>query len=298
MLEPLRRIVQEVSAARNLDQALDVIVRRVKQAMGVDVCSVYLTDQQSGQLVLMASDGLHPESVGKVRLATSEGLVGLVAERAEPLNLDDAPEHPRFRYFPETGEERYHAFFGVPIIHHRKVLGVLVVQQHAGKRFGEATVTFLVTIAAQLAGAIAHAEASGGIDGLQRNRRLDGRLIQGQPGAPGVSIGTAVVVHPFADIESIPDRPAKDVAQEQTRFTEAVDAVRSDIRKMVGRISNDLPHGDSALFDAYLLMLDSESLVESTLNRIREGNWAPGALRDTIQEHIRAFELMDDHYLR
>lgn len=298
MLESLRRIVQEVSAARNLDQALEVIVQRVKEAMGVDVCSIYLTDHETGQLVLMASDGLHQESVGKVRLGLSEGLVGLVAERAEPLNLDDAPEHPRYRYFPETGEELYHAFVGVPIIHHRKVLGVLVVQQHTGTRFGEDTVTFLVTVAAQLAGAIAHAEASGGIDGLHRDRRLDGRLLQGQPGAPGVAIGTAVVVHPFAAITSIPDRLAEDVAGEQERFVRAVEAVRADIRQMVGRISDTLPDGDSALFDAYLLMLDSDSLVGSTLDRIREGNWAPGALRDTIQEHIRAFEMMDDHYLR
>lgn len=297
MLYPLRSIVQEVSAARGLDQALEIIVHRVKSAMCVDVCSVYLTDQHSGQLVLMATEGLHPESVGLVRLDTSEGLVGLVAERAEPVNLDDAPAHPRYRYFPETGEERYHAFLGVPIIHHRQVLGVLVVQRHAETRFDDEQVTFLITIAAQLAGAIAHAEASGGIDGLQR-RPTEGRPLQGQPGAPGVAIGTAVVMSGHVAVESVPDRPVQDVAAEQERFRKAIAAVRNDVREMIERIGPAIPAGDRALFDAYLLMLESDSLVEGTLQRIQVGNWAQGALRDTIQEHVHTFELMEDPYLR
>lgn len=297
VLNPLRSIVQEVSAARGLDQALEIIVHRVKDAMGVDVCSVYLTDHQSGQLVLMATDGLHPESVGLVRLDISEGLVGLVAERAEPVNLDDAPAHPRFRYFAETGEERYHAFLGVPIIHHRQVLGVLVVQQHTECRFNDEQVTFLITIGAQLAGAIAHAEASGGIDGLQQ-RPMDGRALLGQPGAPGVTIGTAVVMATHADVDGVPDRPVQDVAAEQDRFRKAIVAVRNEVSEMLGRIGPVVPAGERALFDAYLLMLESDSLVGVTLDRIRAGNWAPGALRETIQEHVHTFELMEDPYLR
>ena len=298
MLDILRSIIQEVNAARNLDQALAIIVERVKAALLVDVCSVYLVDHDSGELVLMASDGLLPESVGFVRLNFDEGLVGLVAQRAELVNLDNAPDHPRYLYFPETGEEWYHAFLGVPIIHHRQVLGVLVLQQHAEYRYDEDMVTLLVTIAAQLAGAIAHAEASGGIDGLQSQRRLDGYPLKGMPGAPGVAIGRAVVVHPHADIDSIPDRPVEDVVAEQDRFLAAVNAVKLDVRSMVDNISNVLPNGDSALFDAYLMMLDSDSLIGGVVENIREGNWAPGALREVASEHIRAFNEMEDAYLR
>ena len=111
MLDILRRIVQEVSAAEDLTQALDIIVQRVKQALSIDVCSVYLTLPDRQHLVLMASDGLNPDSIGQVKLAPGEGLVGLVAERAEPVNLDNATDHPRFRYFPETGEERDDALY-------------------------------------------------------------------------------------------------------------------------------------------------------------------------------------------
>ena len=104
MLNILRRVVQEVNSTENLEQALLVIVEEVKKALQVDVCSVYLVSPDHTELVLMATDGLYPESLYKVRLKFSEGLVGLVAQRAEPVNLDNAPDHARFKYFPETGE--------------------------------------------------------------------------------------------------------------------------------------------------------------------------------------------------
>ncbi|MEW6353529.1 MAG: phosphoenolpyruvate--protein phosphotransferase [Pseudomonadota bacterium] len=297
MLETLRRIIQEVSAAQDLGQALGIIVQRVKQAMSADVCSVYLTDQAHDQYVLMASDGLNPEAVGAVRLNFGEGLIGVVAERAEPLNLDNAPDHPRYRFVAETGEERYHAFLGVPIIHHRKVLGVLVVRQRARRKFDESEVTLLVTMAAQLAGAIAHAEASGGIDGLQGERRRALRHLQGLPGAPGIAIGTAVVIYPATDLNAIPDRKVGDVETEVSAFRDAVTKVKTDIEHLRTRLGQALPAEDLALFDAYLQMLRGESLVGKTVARIRAGNWAPGALRETIFEHTRAFEAMGDAYL-
>ena len=298
MIQVLQRIVQEVNAAHDLEQALRIIVSEVKDAMDVDVCSVYLMDEQGQKLGLMASQGLYPESVGKVQMGMEEGLVGLVAQRAEPVNLQNAPDHRQFRYFPETGEERYRAFLGVPVIHHREVMGVLVVQQHAEARFSEEMVAFLVTIASQLAGAIAHARISGGLDGLQNRPQEGNKPLQGQPGAPGIVIGTAVAARPFADLDSIPDRPVEDEEAEREHFLEAVRAVRAEIEEMVDRMRGTLPSGEIALFEAYLMMLGSESMVDATLARIRGGNWAAGALRETIQEHVHMFESMEDAYLR
>ena len=104
MLETLRSIVQSVNAASGLKEAVDIIVHRVKDAMAVDVCSVYLSDPDN-HYVLMATDGLNPSAVGKVRLKNDEGLVGLIGLRQEPLNLINPAEHPRYRYFEDTGEE-------------------------------------------------------------------------------------------------------------------------------------------------------------------------------------------------
>ena len=120
MLETLRRIVQEVNAAPDLSSALDVMVARVRLSMGTEVCSIYLLDHNANRYFLMATEGLKKEAVGTATLHFSEGLVGQVGMREEPINLDDAPSHPKFRYLQETGEEPFHSFLGVPIIHHRK----------------------------------------------------------------------------------------------------------------------------------------------------------------------------------
>ena len=298
MLDTLRRIVQEVNGAEDLGQALDIIVARVKAALSVDVCSIYLTIPEREQLVLMATQGLNASAVLQVRLDYSEGLVGLVAQRAEPVNIDDAPRHPRFKYFPETGEERYHAFLGVPIIHQRRMLGVLVVQHHDEVRFDEDHVSFLVTLAAQLAGAISHAEISGGILRMRDQQLHDDLFVAGVAGSPGVGIGEAVVVYSLADLDGVPDRTPVSTADERRHFMEAVHRVQQDMIELKERMGGLLPAEERVLFDAYVMMLGSDSLVQRTIERINEGNWAPGALRETVREYARMFEEMDDPYLR
>ncbi|MEJ2620861.1 MAG: phosphoenolpyruvate--protein phosphotransferase [Candidatus Thiodiazotropha sp.] len=297
MLETLHRIVKEVNAATDLEQALAIIVREVKQAIGADVCSVYLTDFERRDHVLKATDGLHREAVDKVRLPYHRGLIGLVCERAEPVNLADAPSHKRYLFTHETGETSYKGFLGVPIIQNRKVLGVLVARQIEQRSFEDQEVTFLFTLAAQLAGAITHAQASGNLD-TQSDLAPPKRFLQGRPGSPGVSLGTAVVVYPPADLEAVPDRPAKHPDVEEEAFRTAVAAVVQDLMAIEDRFEKSLPAEDRALFDAWLMMLGSDSLIGNTVKRIQQGNWAPGALRETFQEHARIFENMEDIYLR
>ena len=105
MLETLRQIIQEVNAAETLDEALDIIVARVRVAMGTEVCSVYMVDPVSQRLVFRATEGLNSEQVGVASLSEGEGLVGLVAEREEPVNLENAESHPSFQFLPGIGEE-------------------------------------------------------------------------------------------------------------------------------------------------------------------------------------------------
>jgi len=300
VLDVLRRIVQEVGAARDLEQALAIVVKRIKQAMAADVCSVYLSDYGKRRHVLMATDGLNPAAVGHVFLAMGEGVVSEVAETAEPLNLNNAPDHPRYRFVAETGEEYYHAFLGVPVIHHRRVLGVLVVRQREARKFAEDEVAFLVTMAAQLAGAIAHAEASGGIGRArsQDTTPLIGTLLDGLAGAPGVGIGTALVMYPPADLDAVPDRRPADVNKEIIALKAAVAMVQGEIEALGERLGEHLRAEERALFDAYSLMLNSESLMTALEERIRAGNWASGSLRETINEQARVFDQMDEPYLR
>ncbi|MDX1635545.1 MAG: phosphoenolpyruvate--protein phosphotransferase [Marinobacter sp.] len=300
MLSTLRSIVQEVNGARDLQEALDIIVSRVQGAMNTEVCSVYLLDPETNRYILMATEGLYKKAIGKVSLAHSEGLIGLVGSREEPINLEDAPSHPRYRYFPETGEERFSSFLGVPIIHHRRVLGVLVVQQRENSRcFDEGEEAFLVTVSAQLAGVIAHSEATGAISGLSlTGREARDVSFKGVAGAPGVAIGQGVVVYPPADLDAVPDKQTENIDQELTLFEGAVTSVREDIERVAERLASQLRPEEQALFEVYLRMLDDNALPGEVVNRIREGNWAQGALKQVVQQYVRHFEMMGDLYLR
>ena len=299
MLNTLRKIVQEVNSAKDLKAALGIIVLRVKEAMSSQVCSVYLLDPEANRFVLMATEGLNKRSIGKVSMAPNEGLVGLVGTREEPLNLENAADHPRYRYFAETGEERYASFLGAPIIHHRRVVGVLVIQQKERRQFDEGEEAFLVTMSAQLAGVIAHAEATGSIRGLGRQGKgiQEARFV-GVPGSPGAAVGTALVMLPPADLEVVPDKTVTDITAELKLFQTALEGVRNDMRTLSAKLATQLRPEERALFDVYLMMLDDASLGSEVTNVIKTGQWAQGALRSVVNEHVKRFELMDDAYLR
>ena len=234
MLASLRNIVQEVNSARSLGEVLTIIVKEVRSAMQAGVCSVYLFDESDQRYVLMATEGLRQESIGQVRLAMREGLVGLVAAREEPLNLEDADKHPSFAYFEETGESPFHSFLGVPIIHHRKVLGILVLQQETQRRFETEEEAFVVTVCAQLSGAIAHAEATGALRQLASvgGDRLREAIFRGIPSSPGVGIGRVVLAAPSADLQSVPERFAADIPAEIEIFRTALESAKDDMRNL------------------------------------------------------------------
>ncbi|MGI4839766.1 MAG: phosphoenolpyruvate--protein phosphotransferase [Janthinobacterium lividum] len=299
MLNTLRKIVQEVNSAKDLKTALGIIVLRVREAMGSQVCSVYLLDPETNRFVLMATEGLNKRSIGKVSMAPNEGLVGLVGTREEPLNLENAADHPRYRYFAETGEERFASFLGAPIIHHRRVVGVVVIQQKERRQFDEGEEAFLVTMSAQLAGVIAHAEATGSIRGLGRQGKgiQEARFV-GVPGSPGAAVGTAVVMLPPADLDVVPDKVVTDIKAELGLFQNALEGVRGDMRTLSAKLATQLRPEERALFDVYLMMLDDASLGSEVTNIIKTGQWAQGALRNVVAEHVARFELMDDAYLR
>ncbi|GAB3485990.1 phosphoenolpyruvate--protein phosphotransferase [Marinomonas epiphytica] len=300
MLSLLRRITQEVTAAESLPSALDIIVRRVRRAMRAEVCSIYLVDPNSNDYILMATRGLNSDVAGSVSLKENQGLVSLVGRRAEPVNLDNAHDHPSFHYLTGTGEERFQSFLGVPIIHHRQVLGVLVVQHEDRRKFDEGEEAFLITLSAQLAGVIAHAEATGAITTLhaaEEPSESDLRY-KGVAGSSGVAIGRALVMFPAADLDVIPDRQITDTQQEIEDFHIALNATRKDIRVASSRLSQHLSDDEKALFDVYLKILDDNSIAGEVEKKIIEGNWAPGALRQVIRMHIAFFDRMEDPYLR
>jgi len=299
MLDALHRITRTLGNAVSLDDGLAVVVRGVKAHLAVDVCSVYLVDASDTSFVLMATDGLDPRAVGTMRFGRGEGLVGLVVESQRPISLSNAQEHPRFRHFPELGGRAHHAFLGVPIVHHRKVLGVLVVRQSNDRAFSRDEEAFLTATATAVAG-LAQVTTPAGAETVigSRGRHPASDLFQGIKGASGIGIGEGVLPSPAADLDTAHDRVVEDVEAEAHAFQEAVSAVRAELLLSGERVAAEMPAEAHAMFGVYIELLDDDELFADTLERIRAGAWAGSALRRTITEHARAFEEMTDPYFR
>ncbi|GAG51616.1 unnamed protein product, partial [marine sediment metagenome] len=190
MLTRLRRIVSEFTSEHDLPHALHLLVTRVNEALHADATSVFLIDEASGEYVLMATVGLNEKVVGKARLKFGEGLVGLVGEREEPINIDEATEHEAFHRMPKLEQDDYHGFLGAPLIFKGELMGVVVVQMQSSRMFAEEEEAFLVTLAVQVAGELYQAYAKGGLQLLlaKRGRKKIEKVITGVSGSPGIAI--------------------------------------------------------------------------------------------------------------
>ncbi|ESK38278.1 phosphoenolpyruvate-protein phosphotransferase [Acinetobacter nectaris CIP 110549] len=298
-LDTLRRIVQEINASNGLHESLEIMVNQVSAAMDVDVCSIYLLDERNQCYVLMATKGLNAEAVGNISIPLSEGLVGLVGQREEIVNLENASGHERFAYFPETGEEIYHSFLGVPVMYRRKVMGVLVVQRKLRQDFSEAAESFLVTLCAQLSGVIAHAHAVGSTDVFRKVANTSNyKIFKGVAGSGGVALGRAIILYPPADLSAVPEREAEDISEELELLEQAVESVRHEIRSLDEKMQDSLMSEERALFSVFLRMLDENALPEEIQDEIRAGSWAQGAVKRVIDKHSALFAQMEDDYLR
>ncbi len=292
MIHRLQRIVQEVNRAPDVARALDLITESLIRDLSSDACSIFLARKDDpGVMVLQASSGLNPQIIGKVERRLGEGLIGTIAERAEAMNLIDAPNHKKFLLVPESGETNFPILLGVPIIAHRKVLGVIAVQR-AENAFNEDEEAYLTTLAAQLATSIERADSLGQFSTPQKRH-----LIKGVAGAPGMAIGEALVLNRGVTLDSVPNRKAADIEIELKSFKEAVRKVREELVEQADLMRASLPEEECALFLAYAQMLGGGSLIDDTEAAIEAGSWAPSSWRDTVEQHAHVFAQMEDAYL-
>src|SRR5689334_2946538 len=145
------RVLEDISGitarSEDLQETLQRIVEVVAERMSTEVCSLYILDPRAQRLTLWATTGLERSSVGKVTMSVEEGLTGMAIEKLEPVMAVDALTHPRYKFFPETGEEKYHSFLGVPIVERGTPIGVLVVQTLRRRKFAPHEVRLLRAIA-------------------------------------------------------------------------------------------------------------------------------------------------------
>jgi phosphotransferase system enzyme I (PtsP) len=245
----LKDIADAVAETASLEGALAATVDLAAARLGYDVVSIYLVESNH-ELVLAATHGLRPESVGKVRMRLSEGLTGLVAETERPIFTEQADEHPRFKFFPETGEERFRSFGGVPLLRRGRCVGVLAVQRVKARRFPANEVMALQTVAQQVvslvdAGRRLAAPASGSASAPRPAAQPRARgLLAGLGTSAGTGVGVVVVlgVDPLATLP--PARPFEGVEEELARFGRARDRAKAELEALATRLEKE--HGTAA----------------------------------------------------
>lgn len=298
MLTTLRRIVLEFSQETQLQIALARMVSQIKKALKTDCCSVYLADYSKQHFLLMASDGLAQQSFGQTSIGFSEGLVGLVGQREEPINIANAREHQHFYYVPEVEEDDFNAFLGTPIIHQRKVLGILSIQQKQARNFTENEEAFLVTLAAQLANALANAEIKNLFNQEDKNKGV--KQLLGIAGAPGIALSQVVVYQPKVEISTLTLEKVSLAQQNKQikRFEQAVETTLSDFKQLSQKLSDLITDDNLAIFDVYIQLLEQADIRQGVTKKINEGWKAESALKLVIEYYVLQFEAIDDSYLQ
>lgn len=221
--------LHEVMASRTHAQhKLDRVVEIIASALSSEVCSIYLL--REGELELYATQGLNPEAVHVTRMAIGDGLTGTIAKNIETLNLAEAKAHPDFLYRPETGEEKFHSFAGVPIVYRERAVGVLCVQHVEPRRYEEVEIEALQTTAMVLSELIAHKELVDEENHLDLDETpTETEVLDGLTLAKGLATGVAVFHQPRIEIDQV---MAEDVEAERQRVYRAFDKMRDQIDAM------------------------------------------------------------------
>jgi phosphotransferase system enzyme I (PtsP) len=290
----LRRLREVMAEPVSAQERLDKIVVLIAANMVAEVCSVYVL-RVDGTLELYATEGLKAEAVHQTVLRQDEGLVGLVASEANPVNLSEAQTHPAFSFRAETGEEIYHSFLGVPILRSGNTLGVLVVQNRARRTYSEEEEEALQTTAMVVAEMIASGEllslARPGAEPAIRPRlHLTGQAI-----ADGIALGHVVLHEPRVTVKDV---IADDVPKELKRLDDAIAALRADLDIMLER--GDMPDGGEhrEVLDAYRMFAHDQGWLHRLREAVGTGLTAEAGV-ERVQSDTRARMLrVTDPYLR
>jgi phosphotransferase system, enzyme I, PtsP len=290
----LRRLREVMAEPVSAQERLDKIVVLIAANMVAEVCSVYVL-RVDGTLELYATEGLNRDAVHQTVLRADEGLVGLVAREAKSVNLSEAHEHPSFSYRPETGEEIYHSFLGVPILRAGNILGVLVVQNRAQRTYSEEEEEALQTTAMVLAEMIASGELSAlakpGLEpAARRPLHVVGALLN-----DGIALGHVVLHEPRVVVTNF---IADDVPKELKRLEAAVDSLRADLDVLMerGEVAGGGEHRD--VLEAYRMFAYDRGWLHRLTEAVRSGLTAEAAV-EQVQSGTRArMQRMTDPYLR
>jgi len=290
----LTRLHEVMAARTNAQSKLNQVVGIIGECLDSEVCSIYLL--RDGTLELYATRGLKQEAVHVTRLALGEGLVGMIAEQIETLNLDEAAAHPDFSYRPETGEELFHSFAGVPIIRREQAVGVLCVQHAEPRRYEEIEIETLQTVAMVLSELISNADlvdTTARIDAAAADQSA--QRLTGQKLVDGMGAGIAVFHQPRITIEHT---VADDTEAERHRVYAAFDKMREQIDRMTSQAEFGIGGEQEEVLETYKMFAYDEGWSRRINEAIDSGLTAEAAIERVQQRTRMRMRQIDDPLLR
>jgi phosphotransferase system enzyme I (PtsP) len=290
-----------ITDASDLDAMLQKIVDTAARHMGADVCSVYLFDETSQELVLRATHGLKRSSVGKVRLRPGEGLTGLAFSERTPICEADARAHPSFRYFPGIGEEHLRSFLAVPILRGRRPVGAMTLQSKRSGHFSAEDVQVFRAITMQLATTIEMARLLLTLEAAPAATAPapappELRFVHGQIGAEGCVLGEIVLIRQpsLAEIRALTGSAALTLPD----FRRAVAATEKQLENLEKLAGERLSEMTAVIFSAQLLMLRDQTWLHAMEDQIAAGALPAEAVYRVILNYVEIFDRMDNAYMR
>lgn len=319
-LRTLEDISSIILHSHDLHETLDNITTIVAKRMNSDVCSIYLLEDDGETLVLKATKGLAKGAVGSVSMKTSEGLSGLVVETRDVVTTDNAPAHPRYKYFKHSREERYNSFLGLPLFERKTPIGVIVVQNREPRLFSEDEISALRTITFQISSIVQNAKLLDSIQTKEQERafyeqeltrlrisRPGGRhdpeqgeqpqILHGTAVSGGVCRGKVYILDRYSDkVINVAKVGSKD--EELKRFQLALEKVTIQTIYMEKRVGELLSEGDAAIFHTHLMILEDRGFSGKVQELIEQGSGAARAVHEVVQGYVEVFGAMEDPYLR
>jgi len=289
----LRRLREVMAEPVTAQARLDRIVVLIASNMVAEVCSLYVV-RADGLMELFATEGLNREAVHLTTMRPGEGLVGLIVSSAEPLALSDAQHHPAFSYRPETGEEIYQSFLGVPVLRGGATIGVLVVQNRARRAYSEEELEALQTTAMLLAEMIASGELQGITQGapIAVRRQLS---LKGVGIADGLGLGHVVMHQPRVTVSAI---VADDVESELLRLETAISAMRASVDDLIDRNDDGVGGEHRDVLEAFRMIAHDRGWLRRLREAVSSGLTAEAAVERVHNDARAKLQRQTDTYLR
>ncbi len=313
-----------MSRSHDLQETLANVTDLVSKRLDADVCSIYTVDPRRRKLRLSSTMGLEAGAVGRVEMPMGEGLVGLAADRGEPIAIDDAQSHPSYRYFPETGEERFRSLLAAPLIVQGAVIGVIVIQTVDMRHFDEPDVELLQTCASLLAPVVVNAQLLALMSSSDeergsvvariaeaeaiplRSQPLEAKgpraeknvTLRGLATARGVAIGPIFRMDKPVDLERVLYEPSQALDEEHARFKLAMSEARREIEDMREIVRDRFGPEFAAVFHAQIQILEDKGFVSNVDQAIDATGSARVALRNVLETYRQTFERIEDPYFR